>query len=512
MSQQAEIPPRSRSDRFVRIGAANSGVTIAIAATALVTTPYLLTRLGRASYGVFALTGAVAAQVANLELGFGYSTIRYLASARAEGDKVAERHILNTSLTVFLAAAVVGSAGILLASRWLTFTYADVPNDLLQATEVAFQVSAASVGVSFLLSYVRVVLQATERFGPIIVFQLVAGVASTAVAVATVALGGGLVAVVVGQLVVVVLTLLGLAAAWAVGPERLPVPLPVPNVPTLRKMARFGVTVFAGGVGYQLFLSGPLVVLGGVVPAAAIPVFSIPWMIVQRCIQAASSASVALLPFLSAASARNEHAALRIGFLRHLRVSWLAGGAGASFLVVMGEPMMTLWLGPDLGRPAARSLAWLAVAFALIILSIGPAEMARARAHAAGVSAYTWGLAVVALALAVALGRSNGPEGAAMAVCAAAVLSTPPLILWGAHSALSLPPVAVVAALARPTLLIVALAAALAAGRQVISTAAIEVMVGSAVAIGSAAIAFFSVLNSHERNAFRSLARRRSKV
>jgi O-antigen/teichoic acid export membrane protein len=490
----------------VRIGVSNAMVTLLVAATSVATTPYLIARLGAASYGVFALTAAVSAQMSNLELGFGYSTIRFLSAAKASGDEDEAKRIIDTSLFVFILAAAVGGVGMLAAAPYLAREYADVPAHLIASTEASFRLAGLIVVASFGTSFVRVVLQALERFATIVWYQAFAGMLSTAVAVGTVALGGRLVAVLLGQLITALIGLASLGAALHRIERRVPRPLPTRK--TITTMGRFGAQVFAGGIGYQIFTYGPLTVLGGAVPAAIVPTFSIPNTVVQRVNQATASASVALLPFLSSSHAVADEGALRLGYIRHLRISWLVSGVITVSLFFLSEPLMTLWLGPSLGEPAGTCLQWLAVGVLFLNISSSPAELARARGHALVVSLYAWGTALVATPLAMILVHDHGAPGVAVAVATATVVSTPPLVFYCGRRELDLTVRGICSDLALPTAAISCLGATLWFVRYTMSENLGVVVIGSALAALAYVASYILVLRPDERASFSAAIRR----
>ena len=90
--------------------AGSAGAQVWLAFLGIFTTPFILRGLGAAAYGIFALVSVVSAHLSNLELGFGHATVRYLARARAAGDRSGEQAILDTSLAVFLAGGIVAGS------------------------------------------------------------------------------------------------------------------------------------------------------------------------------------------------------------------------------------------------------------------------------------------------------------------------------------------------------------------------------------------------------------------
>jgi hypothetical protein len=74
----------------------------------------------------------------NLEFGFGYATVRYLARASAAGDATAESAVADTSYAVFAAAALLGGCTLAGLARLLVRNVFSVPGPLVSNAQTAF--------------------------------------------------------------------------------------------------------------------------------------------------------------------------------------------------------------------------------------------------------------------------------------------------------------------------------------------------------------------------------------
>lgn len=446
--------------RLLRQVAGSAGVNVWLALLGLLTTPYLLLRLGGAAYGVFAMVSLVSAHLSNLELGFGHATIRYLAKARGARDLAGERAVLNTSFVVFLAGGVTGGAVFVLAARFLATRFFQIPPELQPAALTAFRLGGAILAASFLASFFGAALQALGRFDWLNGSRLVFGSTAALVAVAAVAAGFGLQGVLLAQTVIALAS--ALVLGWALRSTRgEPLRLRA-RIATLREMAAFGVVAFAAGIAYQWMINGPPVVLATQVPSAELPAFSVPHAVLQKLSLLIASASMAFFPFASAASALGDRSALAPVFLSHLRLTTLGMGPIAAYLAVFARPLLAAWVSADFADQAAPCLRLLAVAAFMLALSGPPADVARGFGHPLWVLVYTAGVAVLGLGASFVLVPAYRAPGAALALLLSVGLGTIPLLFAVAHHFLGMGPRVLVGALGRP---LVALAGLLVAYR-----------------------------------------------
>lgn len=500
--------PADRAERGGQLlgqAAGAAAVQVWLALLGLFTTPFMLRRLGPAAYGVFAMVSAVSGQLSNLELGFGQATIVYLARARAAARPQEERAILETSAFVFLGGGLLAAAVLAAASGWLTHSFFNVPVELLGPAGSAFRLGALILGVSFLASFLSSVLQALGRLGWLNATRGAIGTASALGTVAVVALGAALRGVFRTQAVVAVAGLLLLA----LGARRArALPRPRLDRRTAREMARFGLIVFLAGIAYQWMINGPPLVLGALVNAAEIPAFSVPHVVLQKLAMLVAAASLAFLPFASAASAGPADGALVGAFRAHLRLTLLGMGAVAAYLAVFAHPLLSAWVGAAFAQAAAPCLRLLAVAGLVLALSGPPADVARAAGKPLWVLVYTAVVAVAGLTGSLLLVPRWRAAGAAAAFLLAVLVGTLPLLVVVARRLLAIPLPALLRTVAGPVTALFALTGFYLAAARLSSGLLPALAAGALGTTAFAAAAYAAVLQAGERAALRQALRR----
>ncbi|HUR85627.1 MAG TPA: MATE family efflux transporter [Solirubrobacteraceae bacterium] len=494
--------PVIRARQLVGATSASAATTLWLALLGLLTTPYMLHELGAAAYGVFALITIVSAYLSNLEFGFGHALVRFAARAHATGDEVQERRVLETSLAVFFAAALVaGGAAFLLAPR-VVRSFATVPAGIQDEAVNAARYGAGILFFALMATFFQSTLAGLGRFQAVVAMRAIGGTLISASAVATVAFGGELDDVLLVQLLVGSVSFLVLAALVSGRGRWL---LPRFHRPTASEMARYAGFVFLAGLAYQLMLQGPPTVLAGHVDTAELATYTVPAIVLQQVTLLATSASLGFLPLASAESASADRSRLAAIFRSHVRLSLLVMGPIAAYLAIFAEPLLATWIDADFAAEAADPLRFLSAAAIVLAISGPPADVARGLGRPAWIVAYTVSAAALEIVLALALVSRHGAAGVAAGMWIGLTLATLPLLLIVARRLLDLPSAALAAAVAPVLLAVLALTGLYAAGAALGGAFAGAIVTGTIATAAYAAVVWTKVLDDGER---RALSRR----
>lgn len=441
--------------------------------------------------------------MSNLELGFGYATVHFLAQARARGDDVAEREVLATSFLVFLVAGLAGGTALVACAAPLAQGLLHITPGLQASAESAFRIGGLIFFLSFLSSCFSGGLQALGRLDLLNRSRAVFGTASPIASVLVVMSGRSLVEVFVAQASVSAASCVVLALLLA--KARGGLVLPMLYVPMLRRMFRFGAAIFAGGVAYQAMINGPPFVLALKVSSAEIPAFSVPHSVLQRLILLVTAAALAFFPFVSGHVEGTDRTRLASIFMSHLRFTLLIMGPIAAFLALAGQPVLAAWISPIFANDAAPCLALLAFAALVVAFSAPAADVARGLGHPSWVLVYTTLVALLAIAGAWWLVPVHGAVGASAAMLGGLAIVTVPSVFVVATRLLSMSAPEVVRALVLPVLAIAGFSGALIVGIAHGAALWRAVGVASVASIAYSIAVYAWVLTSREREVLRGL-------
>jgi O-antigen/teichoic acid export membrane protein len=489
--------------RLVQQVAGSAGTNVWLALLGLLTTPYILSGVGSAAYGVFAMVSLVSVHLSNLELGFGQATVRYLARARAAGDLDDAQAILETSFAVFLGGGLVGAALLFAGAPHLVLSVFHIDESLQPEALVAFRLGGFILGCSFMSSFFSSVLQASGRFDWLNGSRAVFGTAAAASAVGAIAAGKGIDTVFVAQAVVASLSALTLGVAvirtwkgkvW-----------PRVALPALRAMGAYAVLTFVGGLAYQWMVNGVPLVLAAHVDAAEIPEFSIPHTVLQKLTIFIGSASLVFLPFASATATGVDRSRLKAVFESHLRLTMLVMGPVTAYLAVFAPTLLEAWVSPEFAVGAAPCLRLLVVTVLVLAISGPPADVARGFGRPGWVLAYTSGVAALGVSISVVTIPLRGPVGAAFALSMSVVVGTIPLLLVVAHRLLGLRALDVMRSLAGPSVAVALLTMLYVIGAIIGRGLLGALITGSVATTSYAAAGFWLVLKPREREALQQV-------
>ena len=486
-----------RAQGLARASVSLGAVTIWLALLGLITTPYLIHHLGASLYGVFALLTIMSAYLSNVELGFGQATVRFLARARARADVEEERAVVETSFSVFLAASIVATAAALAGSGFIADTFINGAEARDHVVLDSVRLGAVILFASLLGSFASSSLAALGRLQFLIAVRGIFGTLSSVAAVAVIAAGGGIRAILLAQVAITLaLCLTQLVALQRATHARL---RPRLHGATFRTMGRFGVSILFAGLFYQALMQGPPTILAGHSTTDQVAAFAVPSVILQQLIVLTTVTSLGFMPFASAESAAADSGRLEAMFRANLRMTILAIGPIVTFLLFWGHPLLEAWINRGFADDAIGPLHYLTAAAAMAALGAPAADVARGLNRPSWTVIYTGCAAAVAVAAGLALVGPYGATGVAAALCLALVLATVPLVVVVARRLLGLGLADLARALTPPALAVLAAAGVFALGRSVTAGLAGALITGAAgVALYGAVIARF-VLDERER-------------
>lgn len=431
MRQRPHTHERWRSTRGTFSSHASLSLTggIVSAVLTLVTVPYSVSRLGVGAYGLFTLLGVTTAYVGVLDLGFSWTSTRYLAEAIARDDAPRVRALLRATIVFYLTIGLIGALVLAGLAHVLVHHVFRAPRGLQWAGEASAYTFAAAFPFAMLQVYASALLRGASRFGLNSALQVAASLASNVGLVTALALGGHLLAasmaVAAGQTVVAVGALA--ASRWI-----FPSALSVGRVDRglLRTLARFSGSVTIANLGAQLLYLPNRFAVGALMPVASAGIFNVPLALAQRLLLFPSALASASLPRLTAAATRDDDAEFRRGFWQFN--AWTAA------LLLPPAILAALWAPAVLGvwvSPTFRAAAWvLRLALLAVVANAATSSLGVAASAAGkpGIDAIaTVAAGAVNCGLAFALTNAFGMNGSAAALLTAFVfLVITMLALW----------------------------------------------------------------------------------
>jgi O-antigen/teichoic acid export membrane protein len=383
---------------------------------ALVVTPVLVRRLGTEVYGIYVIAFTLGGSLSILDVGLTPAVVMLLSRAWHVQDRAEMERILGTALTAYFAVGLTLTACVAAAVPWIATSLLHISERLRGDAEAALWISTASFLLSLMFSVFNSVPTALERFDIVVLRTIVVQLLTTAAVIVYVLLGGGLVGV-------MVINLLGNASALALFFAVSRVLLPGVSIrprfsgAIARAIGRFSAFKFAGAIGALLTYRFDQVAIGALLSVTSAGVYVVPATAASRVLQLLTDLMLPLFPRVSKLA--NDRAAVRSLLLRSVRLMTLAAAPAYVLLFVFAEPTIRAWIGGEPGRTlavqGAPTLRWLAAASLIQAISIVPATVSEGANRPQVNNGFAVASAIINVPLVLILVPRLGIEGAAIA-------------------------------------------------------------------------------------------------
>ncbi len=418
--------PATRRGIFARNISSNLAGYLVNAAVMFLLTPYVLEQLGDGRYGIWSVVIATTGSYGIFDLGIRSAAGLYLTRYAAQGD---EAGVNRSFSTAFVLLAGLGVAG-LLATLWIASQLPEFlgsraggdidPLDVGLDAKQAFLVIGWSVSLCLPLALFQAVTYAKERMDLSNGLGILERLLIAALSVWSLSRGHGL-----------------YGLAWVVGGVQLAT-APARVVVAFRLMPQLRVAprLFSGtavrellsyGVYNSLVNAADRVVLaaGAVVVLAAINEYAVTAYengakLIPVYTQLVLAVTWTVTPYATKLDARGDRAALQQLLIKGTRGSTFLAAVIGGGLILVGEPFLGVWLGPQYVDgvdfvSSGRILALLAVGSLARGASSCGRQVLFATRHMKLLAAMSGADVVLNLGLSVLLVGSMGIEGVAWA-------------------------------------------------------------------------------------------------
>jgi O-antigen/teichoic acid export membrane protein len=425
-------PPVAASQPRGKVVARNVGYNflsqIWLVVLGLLITPYLVRHLGVGVYGFLTLLLAISAYSAALDFGFGFALVKYISEFYGRRDDAMVRRLVSTAVTVYLGLGVLAGLTLTLVSPWL-IDVLGVDRSLRPLAQDAFYISAAALCVTLILSMATAVPNALQRMNLTARRTIAFGTVGMLGQVVLLALGRGLLSLLVLQVVV------GVAAVMSfllVSKRLLPfISLrPTLDISTFKLLGRFSALKFVNQVAATTVMQIDKFLVGAMVSLSAVGYFVVPLQVAQRLPALVGNVAVAFLPAASAFHGQSDRVRLNELYLRATKLVALLVLPLSSMLVIFAHPILTFWIGPTFAEKSSLPLQLLAIGYGLNTFSTIPAITSDSMGRPGVTASFSVASTVLNVGVSLLLIPRFGIEGAALAIVVNSVLLVPYFIFY----------------------------------------------------------------------------------
>ena len=188
----------SLARRFLKSSAFRTLETVINIAVGLFMLPFLVTQLGETMYGIWILVGSITAAFYILDLGFASAVTRFISNALAKNDRTLGKEVVSTAWLVYMTLAMViclltGIAALLVP----VFAEPEGPHGIIQAL---LAITGLNLAIQFPVKAFAGIAAYHMRYDLLSISQIIFKLLSTAITVAAVLKGYGVISVALAAL------------------------------------------------------------------------------------------------------------------------------------------------------------------------------------------------------------------------------------------------------------------------------------------------------------------------
>ncbi|MFY3742679.1 lipopolysaccharide biosynthesis protein [Anaeromyxobacter sp. Red801] len=343
--------PHGRSqERYRRIALTTlSGFAVRGLGTAvgLVTVPLLLAYLGKERFGLWSTVTTVVAWATLFDLGIANGLVNCLAKAHGRGERDLAAKYVSTALAALVAIAAVLAAGVA-ASAWsIPWERVLAVRGAVDAQTVRWSVVAALATfiIGLPLSVGGQIYAAYQRAYVANAFAMIGAVVGVVALLAALGLGAGLPALVlVFGLGGLVASALGLGYAMRVAMPWLRFRVGAVDREALREVMARSIPMFLFQVGALVVNETQAIILAHRCNLAIVAEYAILMRLYLIALGVVQLSTSSFVPSFREAVERGEHAWVRASFAQFVRVRVGLALLGGAALVLVGNPLLRIWL------------------------------------------------------------------------------------------------------------------------------------------------------------------------
>jgi O-antigen/teichoic acid export membrane protein len=399
-----ELIARNISTRYVAI--------FVDGAIGLVLLPFNVSHLGKAAYGLWALTSSVTWFFGVLDLGYGSALVKFIAQYRAWRDRTALNEILSTIALVFAGLGGVCFLVTLLLA-WRIDSLFHIEPDQVRTAQWLLLIVGVYLSVRFPLSIFGAVVYAFQRYYLNNAASICTSLVVAAVNVVVLGGGHGLIALVASITAVRILSL-GLFAwnAYRAFPG-LQIRTAFFRRSRLHEVTGFSVYMFILDWSAKLNYSSDTMVIGAMLNTSAVAVYTVGLRLTQVTQQLTSQLNDALFPVVIDSDAAQRHDRLQLIMVQGTKMSLAFAAPLCLGLITVCDSLVRSWVGPQFSGSVLPAQILLAVVLTRISNSSANLILKGAGRHKL-LTATNASTAVVNLLLSIALARPLGLVGVAL--------------------------------------------------------------------------------------------------
>lgn len=337
----------------------------------LVAAPFLVHKMGLDQYGIWMLVSAILGSVGILSTGFGDATVKYVSSYRGQNNPLGVERTIRATLTINMFLGSLFGLLVWILAPFSVHHIFKIAPEFYAASIGAIRISAVILVIRSVESVFVSTLRAFERYGPPVKLNVFLRSIVVVSAVVLAALGRGVVAIMAATLFwsALIVVLQAVAARRVIGRLN---PWPTFAKEALAEVFSFGCFSWLQALAGVAFTYADRFLVAAMLGTAPIAIYVLCVQATQPIHGLAAAAFNFVFPHISSRHEAGEihgpRRVFRLALLSSVGFSLMMAGP----LVLLGKPLLTLWMGSAFAKQAYFVLAILAVAHMILAVNIVP--------------------------------------------------------------------------------------------------------------------------------------------
>lgn len=331
--------------------------------TFLILTPYLLAYLGDERFGIQLTVVALMGYMGLLDLGLSSVLPKYIAEERGKGNDAKITRLVASGFWTFVLTGIFGFMLTCLGTQHIDFLFRDLMPRFQEEAAWFLILMGLNFMISLPLGILAGVPYAYERIELMNLIKILQLLIWPVAILVTIHWDLGLQGLALGSIAATLAGGIGnLWLSFWLKPDLSLSPRQA-SAANIRKLFSYGLLFFINGISVVLVFKTDSLVISISLGAGMVTLYAIIADVSQQISMFIFKIGDALFPTYSRLNAAGQHLLLARTFITSLRYTVIIAGLVASFFIVFGVDIFTLWL----GRPGEIPV-WVVSLFGLIIL------------------------------------------------------------------------------------------------------------------------------------------------
>jgi O-antigen/teichoic acid export membrane protein len=412
---------------FTNVGL-NFAAQVFLALLTIVTAPYIVNRLGAELFGMVALVQTAAGFAGLLNLGIGRALTKYVSELYWKGDIVLINDFFQTAWALSIVTGLGGLVLMIGSSPLIESAFfrggPEITNDVVA---FAIYVSAFGLFSSMLLEVASSIPLAAQRFAMRNAIQVAMAAIMSIGSVILLAAGFSVRAVLLVGLfsnVFGLCTFLAVSCRVVTGLKL----RPRIEFKALKTLLGFSLPLLLSAISAMVVARLDRFILAYYLPLAAVAFYALPYSLAQKLSSAVGNVTSVVFPYASELHSMSDTEKLQELYLRSSKILILMTLPFAMVLIVLPDPILRYWLGPEFAEQGAVALCIIGIATFMNAITAVPTVTSLGVGRPWMPSVFSTASSVASLAANLLLIPRYGVNGAALALLLSELVGGAPFI------------------------------------------------------------------------------------